>query len=78
MDQAIVDLRARQAQLSPKEGDAPVLDMGDACVVNMVGYMATDAGAKGEVSSLSPPPPSPPHPNTNPPPPPALAQRRLR
>lgn len=52
MDQALVDLRARQAQLAPKEGDAPVLEMGDACVVNMVGYMATDAGAKGEVSPL--------------------------
>eukprot|EP00518_Triparma_eleuthera_P004897 CAMPEP_0182454796 /NCGR_PEP_ID=MMETSP1319-20130603/1263_1 /TAXON_ID=172717 /ORGANISM="Bolidomonas pacifica, Strain RCC208" /LENGTH=554 /DNA_ID=CAMNT_0024652819 /DNA_START=22 /DNA_END=1686 /DNA_ORIENTATION=+ len=48
MDQALVDLRARQAQLAPKEGDAPALEMGDACVVNMVGYMATDAGAKGE------------------------------
>ena len=38
----------RTSQLAPKGDASAVLEMGDACVVNMVGYMADDAGNKGE------------------------------
>mmetsp|Transcript_18462 Transcript_18462/g.38456 ORF Transcript_18462/g.38456 Transcript_18462/m.38456 type:complete len:547 (+) Transcript_18462:28-1668(+) len=48
MDQAVKDLKDRQAKLSPKGDANAVLEMGDACVVNMVGYMADADGNKGE------------------------------
>ncbi|KAI2495692.1 peptidyl-prolyl cis-trans isomerase [Fragilaria crotonensis] len=46
-DRALNDLLERYATLEPAaEGSA--LAMGDACRVNMVGYMANDDGSKGE------------------------------
>ncbi|GMI04300.1 hypothetical protein TrVE_jg1530 [Triparma verrucosa] len=48
MDEAIKDLKDRQAKLAPKDGDSPTLEMGDACVVNMVGFLADADGKKGE------------------------------
>lgn len=48
MDQALKDLKDRQAKLAPKGDANAALEMGDACVVNMVGYMADESGGKGE------------------------------
>ena len=42
------DLREKYAELTPIDDASYKLQMGDACVVNMEGYMATDAGEKGE------------------------------
>jgi trigger factor len=42
------DLAERYAQLEPFEDASRALQMGDACKVNMVGYMATPSGEKGE------------------------------
>lgn len=47
MDKALNDLRERYATLEPAEAGNE-LKMGDACRVNMVGYMANDDGSKGE------------------------------
>ncbi|GMH49654.1 hypothetical protein TrRE_jg3675 [Triparma retinervis] len=47
-EQALKDLKDRQAKLAPKGDASAVLEMGDACVVNMVGYMADESGGKGE------------------------------
>ncbi|KAG7368046.1 trigger factor domain containing protein [Nitzschia inconspicua] len=47
-DKALNDLKERYASLEPIEDKNYELQMGDACVVNMEGYMATDAGEKGE------------------------------
>mmetsp|Transcript_22006 Transcript_22006/g.65159 ORF Transcript_22006/g.65159 Transcript_22006/m.65159 type:complete len:685 (-) Transcript_22006:492-2546(-) len=44
---ALTDLRDRYATLSPAE-EGTALGMGDACVIDMVGYMANDDGTKGE------------------------------
>mmetsp|Transcript_35051 Transcript_35051/g.51471 ORF Transcript_35051/g.51471 Transcript_35051/m.51471 type:complete len:559 (+) Transcript_35051:145-1821(+) len=46
-DAAIVDLRDRYATLEPME-DGTKLDWGNACVVNMDGFMANADGSKGE------------------------------
>jgi trigger factor len=48
MDKALNDLKERYAELAPIDDPNHVLKMGDACVVNMEGYMANDAGEKGE------------------------------
>ena len=48
MDEALKDLKDRQASLAPKSGDSPSLEMNDACVVNMVGFLAKEDGSKGE------------------------------
>ncbi len=47
-DAALRDLTERYAKLEPFEDDSQPLAMGDACKVNMVGYMATPDGEKGE------------------------------
>lgn len=47
-DKALSDLLERYAQLSPISDANHQLQMGDACVVNMEGYMATDDDQKGE------------------------------
>jgi len=49
LNKALNDLRERYATLEPIN-DSPdyVLQMGDACTVNMVGYMAKEDGSKGE------------------------------
>ena len=47
-DQAIRDLADRYAKLEPYEDESHVLGMGDACKVDMVGYMAAADGGKGE------------------------------
>jgi len=47
-DTALRDLRERYAVLTPLEDSAHKLGMGDACVVNMNGFMANDDGSKGE------------------------------
>jgi len=46
-DKAIGDLKDKYAVLSDME-EGGVLARGDACMVNMVGYMANDDGTKGE------------------------------
>jgi len=49
MDKALADLKERYATLEPISDADHVLQMGDACVVNMVGYMANEDGVtKGE------------------------------
>lgn len=47
-DIAINDLKDRYAKLTPIEDQTHKLQMGDACVVNMVGYMANEDNTKGE------------------------------
>lgn len=47
-DKALNDLKERYASLQPIDDPDHVLQMGDACVVNMEGYMATEDGQKGE------------------------------
>ncbi len=47
-DAALRDLTERYAKLETFEDDSQPLAMGDACKVNMVGYMATPNGEKGE------------------------------
>lgn len=47
-DAALRDLTERYAKLEPFEDESKALEMGDACKVNMVGYMATADGEKGE------------------------------
>jgi len=47
-NKALNDLKERYATLEPIEDKDHALQMGDACVVNMEGYMATDDGKKGE------------------------------
>lgn len=47
-NKAINDLLERYAELAPIENADHELQMGDACVVNMEGWMATDDGEKGE------------------------------
>ena len=47
-DAAIRDLTERYARLEPYEDESHALATGDACMVNMVGYMATADGGKGE------------------------------
>ena len=47
-DAALRDLKERYAKLIPYEDENQVLSQGDACKVNMVGYMATSDGEKGE------------------------------
>lgn len=47
-NKAMNDLKERYASLEPIEDANHELQMGDACVVNMVGYMATDSGEKGD------------------------------
>lgn len=46
-DKALNDLRERYATLAPAV-EGSILAMGDACRVNMVGYMANEDGTKGE------------------------------
>jgi trigger factor len=48
MDQAILDLRERYAELETIEDNEYELKMGDSCKINMVGYMANADGGKGE------------------------------
>jgi trigger factor len=48
LDMALRDLKERYVTLEPINDVNHVLTMGDACVVNMVGYMAADDGSKGE------------------------------
>lgn len=47
-NKALNDLLERYAELAPIEDKEHALQMGDACVVNMEGWMATDDGEKGE------------------------------
>mmetsp|Transcript_120419 Transcript_120419/g.348034 ORF Transcript_120419/g.348034 Transcript_120419/m.348034 type:complete len:585 (+) Transcript_120419:121-1875(+) len=47
-DKALSDLKERYAKLAPINDPNHQLRMGDACVVNMEGWMATDDGEKGE------------------------------
>jgi len=47
-DAALRDLTERYAKLEPYDDDSQSLAMGDACKVNMMGYMATSDGEKGE------------------------------
>jgi trigger factor len=46
-DAALRDLTERYAKLEPYEDESHALEMGDACVVNMLGYMANADGGKG-------------------------------
>jgi trigger factor len=48
LDRALNDLKERYATLEPISDPSHVLQMGDACVVNMEGFLATDAGEKGD------------------------------
>lgn len=49
LDKALTDLRERYAVLDPMEDPSYELQMGDACTVNMAGYLALDDGTtKGE------------------------------
>jgi trigger factor len=48
LNKALTDLRERYATLEPIDDDSHALLMGDACVVNMEGFMATEGGEKGE------------------------------
>lgn len=48
LDKATMDLRERYATLEPITDTSHTLEMGDACTVNMVGYMADGDGKKGE------------------------------
>lgn len=47
-DKAINDLLERYAELAPITDADHELQMGDACTVNMEGWMANDAGEKGD------------------------------
>ena len=47
-DAAMRDLLERYAKLEPYEDASHALTTGDACKVNMVGYMATPEGEKGD------------------------------
>ena len=47
-DAALRDLTERYARLEPYSDDSQVLTTGDACNVNMVGYLANEDGEKGE------------------------------
>lgn len=48
MDKALSDLKERYASLEKIDDPNHQLQMGDACVVNMDGYMANEDGSKGE------------------------------
>lgn len=48
LDKALSDLKERYASLQPIDDANHALQMGDACVVNMEGFMATADGQKGE------------------------------
>jgi trigger factor len=48
LNKALSDLQERYATMEPIEDEDHVLKIGDACVVNMVGYMETASGKKGE------------------------------
>lgn len=48
MDKALLDLKERYASLETIEDKEYELQMGDACTVNMEGYMANAEGGKGE------------------------------
>lgn len=48
LNAALRDLKERYARLEPIEDPNHVLALGDACTVNMVGYMATADGKQGE------------------------------
>jgi trigger factor len=47
MDKALNDLRERYATLEPAS-EGSILAMGDACRVNMIGFMTNEDGTKGE------------------------------
>lgn len=47
-DKAMNDLKERYATTEPIDDDSHELQMGDACVVDMDGYMATESGEKGD------------------------------
>ena len=47
-DKALGDLKERYAVVEKIDDANHQLQMGDACIVNMEGYMATDAGEKGD------------------------------
>lgn len=48
LDKALNDLREKYATLDPIDDDSHELQMGDACTVNMEGFMADENGEKGE------------------------------
>jgi trigger factor len=48
LSKALNDLRERYATLEPIEDAGHALKIGDACIVNMVGYMETPSGNKGD------------------------------
>jgi trigger factor len=48
LNKALNDLKERYVTMEPITDPNHVLQMGDACTVNMVGYMATDNDTKGE------------------------------
>jgi trigger factor len=47
-DKALNDLMERYATLQPIDDTDHALELGDACVVNMVGFMALEDGSKGD------------------------------
>lgn len=47
LDQALRDLKERYVSLEPITDGSYALQMGDACTVNMEGFMANDDGTKG-------------------------------
>lgn len=47
LDKALSDLRERYATLEPITDPSYTLQLGDACTVNMVGFMANEDGSKG-------------------------------
>jgi trigger factor len=48
MDKALSDLKERYAELTPIQDPNHVLQLGDACTVNMQGFFATADGEKGD------------------------------
>jgi trigger factor len=48
LDKALSDLKERYASLEPIDDTTYALQMGDACTVNMDGYMANEDGTKGD------------------------------
>ena len=48
LDRALRDLKERYTTLEPIQDENHVLQMGDACTVNMEGFMAKEDGSKGD------------------------------
>jgi trigger factor len=54
LDKALADLRERYASNEPIDDPRHALEMGDACTVNMVGYMAKDPSPGGGLAKGEP------------------------